>query len=75
MGRYYSYLLPYYPSKMAELSQREVITDEMGHPESLRILGYWVATECPILLVKTCYDLIATVLAPGGPILSYLMPR
>ena len=34
VGRYCycSYLLPYCPGKVAELSQREVVTNEMGHP-------------------------------------------
>ena len=34
MGRFCSYLLPYCPGKMAELSQHEVVTDQMGHPVS-----------------------------------------
>ena len=34
LGRYCSYQLPFYPGKMAELSQREVVTILMGHPVS-----------------------------------------
>ena len=35
MGRYCSYQLPYCPGKMAELSQREVVTEETCHPVHL----------------------------------------
>ena len=62
MGRYRSYLLPLCPSKMAELSQWEVVTDEMGHPvvrslllvahilRARRILGLQAAQGRPRVL-------------------------
>ena len=61
MGRYCSYLLPYCPSKMAERSQREVVTDEMGHPVYILAL---CLIQFHLLLIRPSGN--AAVLVVGG---------